>query len=134
MKKILVVLILTISLSLFAQSLAFDNAQTQFSQTYNVLYPANFNPDEPNLQPDLFRIKISGDFPISAIMYCEMFWDGESVANATMIPHVPGQFPLEPIPSSEIINSNNSSNFQITQNFDDFLESIEDQVIDTGRI
>ncbi len=132
MKKILVILILSISLSLFAQGLLIDE-QTQVIKTYNVLYPANFNPDEPNLQPILFHITISGDYPSNAVLYCEMSWENEQ-AEITLTPNIPGQFPSYPISSSDIVSSIDHQDFRIDQNFDDFLDNIEDLIIDTGRM
>lgn len=129
MKKILVVLILTISLSLVAQY-DFTLTVAPPHRTYNVLYPANFNPDEPGLQPVLFTLTIDGDVPPNAVLHCDMSWNGERVAYATLTPD--GQFPAY-LSSSEIINSN-PTGFSIVQTFDDFIDDIEDFIIDTGRM
>ena len=103
MKKILVILILSIALSLFAQGLLIDG-RTEVTNYYNVLYPANFNPDEPDLQPDLFMLTFTGVVPSNAELHCEMSWDGESVAYATLTPNTSGPFPTNPLYSSDIIN------------------------------
>lgn len=128
MRKILLVLILTISLGLLAQTELTINI-TPHSSTYNVLYPVNFNPDEPSLQPNLFMVTINGDVPTNAILYCKMTWN-EEVAEITLNPL--GQFPTV-LSSSDIINSA-PSGFTIEQTFDAFLENIEDIIIDTGRM
>jgi len=131
MKKILVVLILTFALSLFAQTpLTLDINPTHLY--YNVLYPANFNPDEPDLQPDLFTLTISGVIPTNAVIHCVMSWEGV-FATATLSRKTQGQFPSY-LSSSDIINSNDNPNYTIVQTFDDFLDSIEDLIIDTGRM
>jgi len=133
MKKILVVLILTISLNLFAQGLLIDN-EIVVTKYYNVLYPANFNPDEPDLQPDLFMLTITGVVPSNAELHCDMSWNGESVAYATLTPNTTGPFPTNPLFSSDIISNLPPTGFEIDQNFDDFMDDIEDLIIDTGRM
>ena len=130
MKKILVVLILTISLSLFAQY-DFTLTVLPLHRTYNVLYPANFNPDEPELQPNLFNLTINGTTTTNAVLYCKMIWEDE-YAEITLIPNTPGQFPTN-LSSEEIINSD-PVGFTTVESFGDFLDSIEDLIIDTGRM
>ncbi|MDA3813997.1 MAG: hypothetical protein PF570_07070 [Candidatus Cloacimonetes bacterium] len=128
MKKILIVLILAMSLSLFAQ---YDLSVTQTQNTYNVLYPANFNPDEPGQQPILFTLNITGVSPSNAVLYCKMMWRDE-LAEITLTPNTPGQFPVN-LSSVDIINSS-PTGFSTIQTFDDFLDNIEDLIIDTGRM
>lgn len=130
MKKILFFLIITTSISLFAQTPLILNVNPTHS-TYNVLYPANFNPDEPDLQPDLFTITITGVAPSNAVLFCRMIWEDES-AEITLTPNIPGQFPTS-LNSTEIINYD-PNGFSVEQDFDDFLERIEDLIIDTGRM
>jgi len=130
MKKILLLLTFTISISLMAQ-LPLTLEISPSHSTYNVLYPANFNPDDPNLQPDLFRVSVLGVSTLNAVLYCELTWEN-SHAEATLIPDVPGQFPTN-FSSSEIIN-NSPMGFSIEQNFDDFLDDIENLILDTGRM
>ncbi|MDP8204274.1 MAG: hypothetical protein P9L95_07075 [Candidatus Tenebribacter mawsonii] len=131
MKKILVVLILTISLSLFAQYDFTLTVSPPTPQTYNVLYPANFNPDEPDLQPNLFNLTINGTTTSNAVLYCEMSWENEQ-AEITLTPNTPGQFSSN-LSSIDIINSD-PIGFTTIETFGDFLDSIEDLIIDTGRM
>ncbi len=130
MKKILVVLILTFSLSLFAQY-DFTLTVSPMYYTYNVLYPANFNPDEPELQPNLFNLTIEGTTTTNAVLYCKMIWEDE-YAEITLTPNNTGQFPTN-LSSEEIINSD-PVGFATVESFGDFLDSIEDLIIDTGRM
>ncbi|MEA2095275.1 MAG: hypothetical protein U9P73_01090 [Candidatus Cloacimonadota bacterium] len=130
MKKILVILILSISLSLFAQY-DFTLTVSPLHRTYNVLYPANFNPDEPELQPNLFNLTINGTSTTNAVLYCKMIWEDE-YAEITLTPNTPGQFPTN-LSSEEIINSA-PVGFTTVESFGDFLDSIEDLIIDTGRM
>jgi hypothetical protein len=131
MKKILVVLILAISLSLVAQTDDFTLTLSIPYSTYDVLYPANFNPDEPDLQPHIFTLTINGATTTNAVLYCKMIWEDE-FAEITLTPNTPGEFPLQLL-SSDIINSS-PTGFTTYQTFADFLDSIEDLIIDTGRM
>ncbi len=132
MKKVLLFLIIATSINLFAQHV-FNLSVTPTQRTYNVLYPANFNPDEPDLQPDLFTltITITGDISpnIAVVLYCKMTWEDES-AEITLTPK--GQFPAS-LMSSDIINSS-PTGFTTIQTFEDFLVNIEDLIFDTGRM
>ena len=132
MKKILFFLIFTISLSLIAQTNDFTLTVSPLHSTYNVLYPANFNPDEPELQPILFYITIGGSSEDYVVFYCKMIWENE-VAEIMLTPSIQGQFPMD-LTSRDIINSNYNPNYEIEQDFDDFIDRIEDQIIDTGRM
>ncbi|MCK5052458.1 MAG: hypothetical protein KAS53_12095 [Candidatus Cloacimonetes bacterium] len=128
MKKILFFLFLTISLSLFAQY-DFTLTVIPLHSTYNVLYPANFDPDEPELQPNLFSLTINGTTTNNAVLYCKMIWEDE-YAEITLTPE--GQFPSV-LSSYDIINSA-PAGFSVVQSFEDFLDNIEDLIIDTGRM
>ena len=128
MKKILFFLIFTISISLFAQY-DFTLTVSPLHYTYNVLYPANFNPDEPELQPNLFTLTINGTTTTNAVLYCKMIWEDE-FAEITLTPE--GQFPTV-LSSYDIINSS-PIGFSVEQSFEDFLDNIEDLIIDTGRM
>lgn len=128
MKKVLFFLIIATSISLFAQTPLTLSVLPAHS-TYNVLYPANFNPDEPDLQPDIFTITLTGEAPQNSVLYCKMTWEDE-FAEITLTPD--GQFPTS-LTSSQIINSA-PVGFDIVQDFDDFLDNIEDLIIDTGRM
>ncbi len=130
MKKILILLILTISMSLIAQTPPMLHI-TPTHVTYNVLYPANFNPDEPELQPNLFNITISGTSTANAVLYCKMIWEDED-AEITLTPNTPGQFPSN-LSSVDIINSD-PEGFSVQESFNLFLDNIEDLIIDTGRM
>ena len=131
MKKILIVLILTIALSLFAQTNDFTLTVSPMHSTYNVLYPANFNPDEPELQPNLFNLTIIGNTTTNAVLYCKMIWENE-FAEITLTPNTPGQFPTN-LSSVDIINSD-PEGFAVEESFEDFLDNIEDLIMDTGRM
>lgn len=131
MKKVLFFLIFTMSLSLFAQTYDFTLTVSPMHCTYNVLYPANFNPDEPELQPNLFNLTINGATTTNAVLYCKMIWEDE-YAEITLTPSNPGQFPTN-LTSSQIINSD-PMGFTTVQTFDSFLDNIEDLIIDTGRM
>jgi len=130
MKKLLIILILTVSISLFAQ---YDLSLTATvpQPVINVLYPANFNPDEPSMQPNIFMITLNGAVPDNAVLHCKMTWEDES-ALVTLTPDSPGAFPST-INSEDIIN-NSPNGFSVDQTFDDFLDNIEDLIIDTGRM
>ena len=130
MKKILVVLILALTIGLFAQY-DFTLNVSPLHETYNVLYPANFNPDEPELQPNIFNLSIGGFSATEAVLYCKMMWEGE-LAEITLTPNTQGSFPLN-MSSVDIINSS-PEGFSVIQSFDDFLDTIEDLIIDTGRM
>ena len=132
MKKILVILILAMSISLFAQTYDFTLTVTPpLHKTYHVLYPANFNPDEPEMQPSLFTVGINGPTSMNAVLYCRMVWEDEE-ATMTLTPNTPGQFPTL-LNSIDIINSV-PGGFTTVQNFDDFLDNIEDLIMNTGRM
>lgn len=131
MKKLIILLILTTSISLFAQTYDFTLTVSPTHRTYNVLYPANFNPDEPDLQPDLFTISIIENTPSNnAVLYCKMTWE-EEFAEIILTPD--GQFPTS-LTSSQIINSYPEGFGVEKQTFEDFLDNIEDLIIDTGRM
>ena len=130
MKKILVVVILALTIGLFAQY-DFTLNVSPLYETYNVLYPANFNPDEPESQPNLFNLTVNGTSTTEAVLYCRMIWEDE-YAIVTLTPNTPGMFPTN-LSSADIINSS-PTGFSVEQSFEDFLDNIDDLIIDTGRM
>ncbi|MCF7858031.1 MAG: hypothetical protein K9N07_01715 [Candidatus Cloacimonetes bacterium] len=130
MKKILVIVIFTIALNLSAQY-DLGLTVTPSQRTYNILYPANFNPDEPEMQPILFNISIIGQPPDNAVLYCRMQWENEE-AEITLTPNTPGMWPAQ-LNSSLVINSN-PPGFEVVQTFNDFLDGIDDILITSGRM
>lgn len=131
MKKILMLLIVTVSISLLAQTQPTLNVDQAY-RTIHVLYPANFNPDEPSMQPNMFTITINGTIPANTVLHCDMTWEDES-AYITLTPTPDsGEFP--PVLYSEDIINSSPDGFTVVQTFEDFLDSIEDLIIDTGRM
>lgn len=102
------------------------------TRTYNILYPAYFNPEEPENQPLIFAVSFdfTGD-PVNYEIHCTMQWQDEG-AYATLTPDVPDELPPQ-ITNAGLINTD-PAGFSIEQTFEDFLDVIEDQIIETGRM
>ena len=129
MKKVFLLIFLILVAFLHAQyPITIDVNPT--TRTYNILYPAYFNPEDSGNQPNLFTVTFSGD-PVDFVIHVTMQWY-EYSAFATLNPDISGEFP-PPLTNQEIINTN-PLGFSIQQNFDKFLEDIEDQIVETGRM
>ena len=102
------------------------------TRTYNILYPAYFNPEEPENQPLIFTVSFgfTGD-PVNYEIRCTMQWQ-DKVAYADLLPDIPDELPSQ-ITNAGLINTD-PAGFSIDQTFEHFLEEIEDQIIETGRM
>ncbi len=130
-KLILLLLCLAVSITLTAQEVRLDISPP--SMTYNVFYPANFNPEEPENQPVFFTINFNvPDVLEDYVIHCDMEWYDYS-AYATLSPDDPSQLPSS-LTNQDIIRSNNAGGFEVDETFSDFLSNIEDLILDTGRL
>ncbi|MCD4795625.1 MAG: hypothetical protein K8R49_00420 [Candidatus Cloacimonetes bacterium] len=131
MKKLILLLFcVAVSITLTAQV---DLTISPERLTYNVFYPANFNPEEPENQPVLFTI----NFDVTGVLedyviHCDMSWRDYS-AYATLTPDDPNQLPSF-LTNQDIIRDDEANGFQVDESFSEFLENIEDLILDTGRL
>jgi len=104
------------------------------TRTYNIFYPAYFNPEEPENQPLIFTVNLSftGE-PVEYVIHGTMQWYDES-AYATLTPIVQYVLPSHLTNQDIIITNEESDLFDVVQTFDDFIDAIEDQILETGRM
>ncbi len=131
-KLILLLLCIAVSITLTAQEVILSVIPVNRNRTYNVFYPANFNPEEPGNQPVLFTI----NFVVTGVVedyviHCDMEWYDYS-AYATLTPNENTTFPL--FLTNQDIISDETVGFEIDETFSDFLSNIEDLILDTGRL
>ncbi|MCK4313063.1 MAG: hypothetical protein KAW88_10055 [Candidatus Cloacimonetes bacterium] len=133
MKKLMIFIFLMVAISLFAQY-PISLSVTPTNITYNVFYPAYFNPEEPDQQPLLFRLTLNNNLGNNNyILQCTMQWQ-DSFAEAVLTPdeNVPD---IVVITNRDIIvEAGSTLYFTVSSNFDDFLDDIEEQIRETGRM
>ncbi|MBL7148501.1 MAG: hypothetical protein ISS80_00330 [Candidatus Cloacimonetes bacterium] len=130
MKKLLSILFLLIVVNLIAQV---NIEVTPHNVTYNLFYPAYFDPDHPELQPHLFRMTLTTEVGGDFIIICVMEYQNYNPAEATLTPIIEN-FEGIYFTNSDIITSIDGPYFTVVNNFDDFLEDIGEAIEETGRL
>ena len=133
MKKVLSILFLLIVINLTAQVNIEIITPISHNVTYNLFYPAYFDPDHPELQPNLFRMELTTDVGSDFIILCVMEYRDYAPAQATLTPIIE-DFGGVHITNSDIITNVDGPYFTVENNFDDFLEDIGDIIEGTGRL
>jgi hypothetical protein len=137
MKKLMIFIFLMVAISLFTQNVDIQVLiPANNTITYNLFYPAYFNPEEPEQQPLLFKIQINSSVGNAYYLRCIMEYKDCSPAGATLTPLEGFQHPITITNSEIIVEEGSSSLFFSVSNctFDDFLDDIEDQIKETGRM
>lgn len=130
MKKVLSILFLLIVVNLIAQV---NIEVTPHNVTYNLFYPAHFDPDHPELQPHLFRMTLTTEVGGDFIIICVMEYQNYNPVEATLTPIIEN-FEGIYFTNSDIITSIDGPYFTVVNNFDDFLEDISEAIEETGRL
>lgn len=141
MKRMVFIILLLSSIVLFAEnqiniSLAlfppYDSATP-----FNLIYPANFNPEEPESQPLIFNIQIDpmGQGPAPG-WYLEFHasWSGGSAAEIVLTPEPTTSIPLY-LTNRDILRDDEIPYFEEgMSDYDDFIDSMEDEILQTGHL
>lgn len=131
MKKLFILLFLFILGMLSAQVTL--EILPQGTVTYNSFYPVNFDPDHPEEQPILFTITLNSDVGNDYILKVSLESENTPPANITLAPITDVTPPFISLTNRDIVNED-PNYFVIDGNYDDFLDALDDQILETGRL
>jgi hypothetical protein len=137
MKKFLTILLICTFFSLFAQN-EISLSLTATQPLFNYMAINSFNPDEPYNQPIFLQAILNQEDPSDPYtgqyqIYIELSW-GDATAEIWLEPNDPN-FPVGGLnlTNQDFIN-NNPADFNVNGNYDNFIDEIEDILLDTGKM
>lgn len=141
MKRMVLLVLLLSSIVLFAEdqiSISMALFPPYDSATpFNLIYPANFNPEEPESQPLIFNINIipEGQGPAPG-WYLEFHasWSGGSAAEIILTPEPATTIPLY-LTNRDVLRDEEIPYFEEgDSDYDEFIDSMEDEILQTGHL
>ncbi|MCF7793009.1 MAG: hypothetical protein K9N09_03740 [Candidatus Cloacimonetes bacterium] len=141
MKKIFILFFVFCFSVMFAQSFDVNIELTTPMGTYfNTFYPANFNPEEPDSQPEFFVMNFSttASSPLEDYKIHVEVTRSDAQANVDLItndfsPEIPVNPAFLRLTNRDIVN-NDPVDFDNSGDYDDLLSDIEDFVLSSGRM
>ncbi|MCD6181812.1 MAG: hypothetical protein J7K89_05460 [Candidatus Cloacimonetes bacterium] len=143
MKKMMIFLLLCFSVMLIAENQVGISIALappfEAGQHFNVIYPANFSPTDPESQPMIFTVDINFIDPGPADGWYLIFhagWDGDINATADVIltPEATTVFPLH-LTNRDILRDDEIPYFEEnSSDYDDFIDAMEDAILETGQL
>jgi hypothetical protein len=146
MKRFILLFLLFVMCNVFADRIRIDVLQ-QPQPLYNYFYAISLDPDSPNNQIDLFKVKLSATAePVPGdeyLVHVKLMWTGSDTPLLDLQeirPKTTGNaYPLLPsgviVHSADVISNETSSDFSANVDFDDVIDSspdFKDAVLETG--